>query len=71
MSTRAQQQKNIARICNLAALAFILLPVCSLLIGSIQTENVLISNVDSPLPKEITLRNFIVLHAIENGLVVR
>ena len=66
MMHREKRQKMIARIWNLAALAFILLPICSLLIGSLQSETALLSNVQNPLPKEITLRNFLVLITGDN-----
>ena len=66
MMHREKRQKMIARIWNLTALAFILLPICSLLIGSLQSETALLSNVQNPLPKEITLRNFLVLITGDN-----
>ena len=66
MMHREKRQKMIARIWNLAALSFILLPICSLLIGSLQSETALLSNVQNPLPKEITLRNFLVLITGDN-----
>jgi|MudIll2142460700_1097286.scaffolds.fasta_scaffold185115_2 multiple sugar transport system permease protein len=59
--------KTLARLWNLAALAFILLPIFSLLIGSLQSEQALLSNVENPLPKEITFRNFIVLILGDNS----
>lgn len=67
MPNREKRQKMIARIWNLIALAFILLPICSLLIGSLQSETALLSNVQNPLPKEITFRNFLVLITGDNS----
>lgn len=67
MATREKKRKVVARLWNIAALAFILLPICSLLIGSLQSERALLSNVLNPLPKEITFRNFIVLITGDNS----
>jgi multiple sugar transport system permease protein len=67
MTRKEKKRKTLARLWNLAALAFILLPIGSLLIGSLQSEQALLSNVQSPLPKEITFRNFIVLILGDNS----
>ena len=62
-----KKRKVVARLWNIAALAVILLPICSLLIGSLQSEQALLTNVQNPLPKEITFRNFIVLITGDNS----
>ncbi|MBP1715259.1 MAG: sugar transporter permease [Deltaproteobacteria bacterium] len=67
MTRKEKKRKTLPRLWNLAALAFILLPIGSLLIGSLQSEQALLSNVQSPLPKEITFRNFIVLILGDNS----
>jgi len=67
MSPNGKKRKVVARLWNIAALAFILLPICSLLIGSLQSEQALLTNVQNPLPKEITFRNFIVLISGDNS----
>jgi multiple sugar transport system permease protein len=46
---------------NLIALFIILLPITSLILGAIQTEASLLTDVRNPLPSEITLQNFVVL----------
>jgi len=67
MAPKEKKHKVIARIWNIFALGFILLPICSLLIGSLQSEQALLTNVQNPLPKEITFRNFIVLITGDNS----
>jgi len=67
MTPKEKHGKMVARLWNLAALAFILLPICSLLIGSLQSEQALLTNVQNPLPKEITFRNFVVLITGDNS----
>lgn len=66
MTRTEKKRKVVARLWNIAALAFILLPICSLLVGSLQSEQALLSDVQNPLPKEITFRNFIVLITGDN-----
>ena len=66
ITKKGRRRLLIAWAWNLAALAFILIPILSLLIGSIQSEKALISNVETPLPKEVTLRNFLVLITGDN-----
>lgn len=61
MLGRKARRKAIGWIWNLVVLAIILLPIISLIIGAIQTEEALLSDVRNPLPKEITLTNFAVL----------
>ena len=56
----------VARLFNILSLSFILLPILSLLSGALQSEQALLTNVENPLPKEITLRNFIVLITGDN-----
>lgn len=67
MAPKEKKRKVVARLWNIAALAVILLPICSLLIGSLQSEQALLTNVQNPLPKEITFRNFIVLITGDNS----
>jgi multiple sugar transport system permease protein len=64
---RERKSRTVARVWNLASLAFILLPILSLLAGSLQSEKALLSDVQNPLPKEITLRNFVVLITGDNS----
>jgi len=46
---------------NIIALSIIVVPLLSLVFGSIQSERTLISNTRSVFPKEVTLQNFAVL----------
>ena len=46
---------------NLIALFIILFPISSLILGAIQTEASLLTDVRNPLPTEVTLQNFVVL----------
>lgn len=48
-------------IWNLAALVIILVPILSIVIGALQTEDSLLLNPHNPLPEAVTLENFIVL----------
>ncbi|WP_089719646.1 carbohydrate ABC transporter permease [Candidatus Entotheonella palauensis] len=61
MLNRKQRDAIVGTIWNMAALLIILLPIASLLIGAFQSEKALLSDVKNPLPKEITLINFIAL----------
>ena len=61
MLERGKHSALIGWIWNIVVLLIILLPIASLIIGAIQTESSLLSDVRNPLPKEITFQNFKVL----------
>jgi len=64
---RQFRSQSIGWLFNIACLAIILLPISSLVIGSIQTESSLISNTASVFPKEVTLQNFVILIKGDNS----
>jgi len=61
-------KKLAGTVSNLIALGIVIIPLLSLVIGAIQSEESLLSNAHNPLPGEVTLDNFIALFRGSGGL---